>query len=143
MGENPVDVAALKAARDAARQAEQEQQDTQQQIAQGIAAIRAAQDQASADVAVADGLRAQAVALSATITKRAEQVAAFVPAPTYSPAQLAAVRDEIVWLLGQLKTLTDAQAGMYVWRRAVDENAVLTDAALLGLAWLSQKEGDR
>jgi hypothetical protein len=141
MAENPLDVAAVRAGVERLAHLESQERDTQQQIAEGISAIRDAMEQARADIVVVDNLRTQAAALSTQITNRIAAVSAFTPAATYSPAQLAAVRDEIVWCLTQLRTLTDAQNGMYGWRRAVDENAVLTDASLLGLAWLSQKEG--
>jgi hypothetical protein len=98
-------------------------------------------EQARADIVVVDNLRTQAAALSTQITNRIAALSAVTPSATYQPADLAYLRDQIVWCLTQLRTLTDAQNGMFGWRRAVDENAVLTDASLLGLAWLSQKEG--
>jgi hypothetical protein len=141
-GENPYDVAALEA--DRQREAEREAlaRDTARTLRDGIAAVEAAREQARADIAVVDGLSAQATALSTQITNRIAAVSAFTPAATYSPAQLAAVRDELVWCLTQLRTLTDAQNGMYGWRRAVDRNAVLTDDSLIGLARIAtRREG--
>ena len=138
MPENPLDVAAVEADRQRIAESRASTLETQQAILDGIAAIQSARDAAQADVAVVDNLKAQADTLSAAITARLTTVAAFTPAATYDPAQLAAVKGEVVWLLKQLKTLTDATAEMYNWRRAVDQNAVLTDASLIGLARLAQ-----
>lgn len=137
--ENPYDVAALEADRQREAQRETLARDTSQALRDGIAAVEAAREQARADMAVADTLTAQADALSAAITNRLAAVAAFTPSPTYAPSDLTAVKGEIVWALKQLKTLADAQSGMFGWRRAVDQNAVLTDSSLIGLAHIATR----
>lgn len=111
-----------------------------QQLAEGVAAILAARDAADADRAQADILKTQADSLSAAIQARIAAVAAFVPGATYRQSDLVAVRDELVTLLNRQKQITDAMAGMYAYRRAVDANAVTTDNALLWLARLVSGE---
>ena len=46
----------------------------------------------------------------------------------------------MAWIEATLKTITDAMSAMYTYRKAVDDNAVLTDNALLWLA--KQGSGD-
>lgn len=106
------------------------------QLAEGVAAILAARDAADADRAQADNLKAQADSLSQAIQARIAAVSAFTPGATYRQSDLVAVRDELVSLLNRQKQITDAMAGMYAYRRAVDTNAVTTDNALLWLARL-------
>jgi hypothetical protein len=142
MAENPVDVAALEAGRQREAQRETEARDTARAIRDGIAAVEAAREQARADVAVVDGLTAQASALSSAIASRLAAVTAFTPSATYDPADLTRVKGEIVWALKQVRTLTDALGELYGWRRAVDRNAVLTDDSLIGLARIAtRREG--
>lgn len=133
---NPDDLAALAADREAYALAEAETRGMSKEIRDGIEAIRQAQEAARADVATVDVLIAQAEALSAQIAARLALVEAFTPGATYRQADLAAIKGEVVGLLTRQGQLTEAQSRMFEWRRAVDQNAVLTDGALLGLAQL-------
>jgi hypothetical protein len=108
-----------------------------QQLASGVTAILAARDAASADVAQADNLQAQANTLSQQTQARITAVSAFVPGTTYRQADILAIRDELVSILNRQKTITDAMAGMYAYRKNVDQNAMTTDNALLWLARLA------
>lgn len=110
----------------------------QAQLQAGIAQIKAARDAAQADAATAATLKTQAESLSTTIAARKTAVDASTPAATV--AYVTAIKGELSWIDAQLKVIADAMAAMYAYRGAVDDNAVLTDNALLWLA--KQVSGD-
>jgi hypothetical protein len=104
------------------------------QLASGIADITAARTAAQDDIAQADILKGQADALSNQIATHITQIQAFAPGATYSQAQMNAIRDAIVAITQRQKSITDAMGSMYQYRKAVDQNAVTTDNAILWLA---------
>lgn len=124
-------------ARETEAQAETTTQRLRDQLASGVASIIAARDAAVADQTKAEGLRVEALdAAAATVTQR-QAVAAFTPGAAYSAAQLGDVRDAIADVLARVEAIQGALAEFYAYRVTVDENAVLTDDALLWLARLA------
>jgi hypothetical protein len=105
------------------------------QLAMGVTAILAARDAAQGDITTAVTLKSQADALSAQISTHISQMQASTPANTV--AYMTAMRDAIVAVANRQKLVVDAMSAMYTYRRAVDENAVTTDNALLWLARLA------
>jgi hypothetical protein len=104
------------------------------QLASGIADITAARTAAQDDMAQADILKGQADALSNQIATHITQIQAFTPGATYNQAQMNAIRDAIIAVTQRQKSITDAMSAMYQYRKAVDQNAVTTDNAILWLA---------
>lgn len=115
----------------------QTRQTFRDQLATGVAAVVNAREAAREDIATAQGLRATTLAARADTQTQRAAVAAFVPASTYSAAQLAAVRDQLVQVLDRQAATLQALAGNYAYRVAVDTNAIDTDNALLWLARLA------
>jgi hypothetical protein len=104
-------------------------------LREGVPAIVAARQQAQADIATAEGLRTQAVTLSGQI---AADVTALQGANlTANLAGMNTLRNAIVTVANRQKAIVDALANSYGYRKAVDENAVLTDNAILWLARLT------
>jgi hypothetical protein len=106
------------------------------QLSNGIAAIQAARTAANNDVAVADSLAASANSLSAQVSSRITAVAGWTPSATYSAADLNAIKSELAGILDKQKQIIDALSAFYAYRKAVDQNAVTTDDAILWLARL-------
>lgn len=104
----------------------------------GTAAIVTAKNAATADAGVAATAKTQAETLSGQVAARKTSVDASTPAATL--AYITAMRAEISYLLAQVKVIVDAVALLQAWRKAVDDNAVITDNALLWLA--KQTTGD-
>ncbi|MGH9271153.1 MAG: hypothetical protein ACRDZ2_07755 [Ilumatobacteraceae bacterium] len=102
------------------------------QLAAGIAQIVTARNAATADAATATTAKTQAEALSGQIAARKTTVDNATL--TLNLASLNAIKAEVSYLLAQVKIIVDAFAQLQAWRRAVDENAVTTDNALLWLA---------
>lgn len=101
----------------------------------GVSAIVAARESAQSDIATAEGLRAQALTLSGQIqTDVTALQGASLAANTNG---MNTLRNAIVTVANRQKTIVDAMAAMYAYRKAVDENAVLTDNAILWLARLT------
>lgn len=98
----------------------------------GINAIIAARTAAQNDIATATTLKSQADTLSGQIQTSATQWQASTPANTV--AYITALRDAVVLTAQRQKQIVDAMSAMYVYRKAVDENAVTTDNSLLWLA---------
>lgn len=129
-----------------AKTAEEQQADAEQaaraklvtDLRAGTAAIVAAKNAATADALVAATAKTQAETLSGQVAARKTAVDASTPAATV--AYITAMRAEISYLLAQVKVIVDAFALLQAWRKAVDENAVTTDNALLWLA--KQSTGD-
>lgn len=111
------------------------------QLKAGIAAIRAARDQATTDQATATGLRTQADTLSAAVTTQRTALVSWVPTSTGAArTDLQKLRDDVTAALARQKQIIDAISAFYGYRLAVDQNAVTTDNALLWLA--KQVSGD-
>lgn len=107
-----------------------------QQLANGVTDIVAAREAAEQDVVVAQGLRATALDVQSSAIAQRDAVLAFAPAATYQQTQLAAVKSQLAQILARQDLIAQALAGIYGYRIAVDENAVVTDNALLWLAQL-------
>jgi hypothetical protein len=106
------------------------------QLYSGVAQIQSARDAANADIAAADSLNTQALTLSSQTQARITAVAGWTPSATYSQADINLIKSEISSILTRQKQILDAMADMYVYRKAVDQNALSTDDALLWLARL-------
>lgn len=107
------------------------------QLTSGVSSIIAARDAAVQDAVVAAGFQAQANAAEESTETQHATVTAFAPSATYSQAQVVAIRDAIADLLVRVAQIQQALAEIYSYRVAVDNNAVLTDDALLWLARLA------
>jgi hypothetical protein len=112
-------------------------QQLRDQLAAGVADILAARAAAEADRVTAEELRTLALDAKASTATQRQAVAAFVPAATYSAAQMGQVRNAIVDVLVRVEEIQQALADFYAYRRQVDANAVITDNALLWLARLA------
>jgi hypothetical protein len=108
-----------------------------QQLEQGIANIQAARDAAENDIVTAQNAHAAALDVQSAAQAQRDGVAAFVPAATYSQAQMTAVKNALLAILDRQGLIIQAIAANLGWRVAVDENAVTTDNALLWLAQLA------
>jgi hypothetical protein len=98
----------------------------------GINAIIAARTAAQNDIATATTLKSQADTLSGQIQTSINQWQSSTPSTNI--AYITALRDAIVLTAQRQKQIVDANAAMYVYRKAVNENAVTTDNSLLWLA---------
>lgn len=107
------------------------------QLATGVAAVVNAREAAREDITTAQGLRTTTLSARADAQTQRAAIAAFVPSSTYSAAQLAAVRDQLIQVLDRQAAILTALAGNYAYRVAVDTNAIDTDNALLWLARLA------
>lgn len=112
----------------------------QAQLSGGIAAMTAARAGAQGDVAVATSGKAAAVTLKAQLVAQRAGVAGFVPSVTYKASDIAAIQAQLVSILDTLTQLVQASADGFDYRAAVDNNAVLTDSALIGLAQIVSGE---
>jgi hypothetical protein len=119
-----------------ATQVESTRQTLMAQLTSGVNAIQDARDAAQNDTATADILRGQADALAGQITTHITQMQAFNPNASYSQAQMVAMRDAIIAIAQRQRQIAEAMSGMYQYRKAVNENAVTTDNALLWIARL-------
>lgn len=90
------------------------------QLATGLPQILTARDAAQAD---ADAM----TAAIADLTLKRDQVAAFAVPATYAAATITAIKNDLVAIRNTL--IAQAQ-----YRKAVDQNAVITDNALLWVA---------
>jgi len=102
------------------------------QLSAGIEALKRAKNAAQGDVAVAEALKSQADALSSQLSTQRSQASAWTP--VLSVAGLTSIKNQIVQILNTQKLIVDAMSAMYAYRKAVDENAVTTDEALIWLA---------
>lgn len=100
----------------------------------GIAGLVTARKAAKQDRAAAASVQTQAAALATQLGTRATADAAWVPKATYTAADLITIRGEIVYLLQTMKAVVEAVGSNAAWRKAVDDNAILTDNAILWLA---------
>jgi hypothetical protein len=66
-----------------------------------------------------------------------DAVAGFVPSATYSQAEITAIKGAMLAILDRQVLVIGAIAGLLGWRVGVDENALITDDALLWLAQLA------
>jgi hypothetical protein len=105
-----------------------------QQLYAGVVSIQAARDAASNDVGTADGLQTQALTVKGQADTKRTQAAGFVASATYQPAQINALRDAIVDILDRQSLYAQKWADAFAYRKAVDQNAITTDDALLWLA---------
>jgi hypothetical protein len=105
-----------------------------QQLSSGVASIQAARDAASNDIATADGLQTQALTVKGQADTKRTQAAGFVASATYQQAQINALRDAIVDILDRQSLYAQTWADAFAYRKAVDQNAITTDDALLWLA---------
>lgn len=110
------------------------------QLYDGVTALEQARADAQGDVATANGLNATALNLKTAATTQKGQVQAFIPKTTYTQSDLTAIRDAIATVIARQETIIQAMADMYVYRVAVDNNAVLTDNSII---WLARLTSDR
>lgn len=103
-------------------------------VVAGLAALESAQTAAQGDVANAETLRTQALALADELLALTGQVTAFSPAATYSQAQMLQVRTALISTLTRVTVIVQAMAELYAYRRANDEVAVLAHQSLEFLA---------
>lgn len=114
-----------------------EREALKQQLVGGVQDIIAARDAAQADIATADALLAQANALVTQLDARLAAITAWTPSTTYKQSDLVAVKNEVLTILQRQKDITNAIGGLYAYRKANDQNAVMTDNSLLWLARLA------
>ena len=88
---------------------------------------------AEADQTTAVNLRTQALELSGLLATQATQIAGFTPSSTYKASDLALVRDQMVLMAQRQKTIIDALADFYSYRRVNDESTV----TIYNCAWSS------
>lgn len=105
-----------------------------QQLRDGAAQLAAARDAAQADIATADSKKTQADSLSAAAATQLTQVQGFTPGATYKQSDMVAIRDALATVISRQKTEIDALSEGFGYRKAVDQNAVTTDNAIIGLA---------
>lgn len=106
----------------------------------GIAQIIAARNAATADIVTANTLRTDALAVRTAANTQRTQIDAFAPGTTYRQSDIVAIRTALSAILTRQALIIDTIASLASWRAAVDENAVITDNALLWLA--KQATGD-
>lgn len=113
---------------------EDQDQTIRDTVRSGLATIRAARAAAEADVANAENLRVQALALADELIALTGQVNAFVPAATYSAAQLVQVRTALVSTLTRVTVIMQAMAELYAYRRENNRDAITAHQSLEYLA---------
>lgn len=104
------------------------------QLLAGTAQIVTARNAATADISTAETLRTDALSVKAAANTQKTQVDAFAPGTTYKQSDLTAIRSALSQILARQALIIDTIASLAAWRKAVDENAVTTDNALLWLA---------
>lgn len=105
-----------------------------QQLADGVATIQTVRAAANSDIATADSGQTQALAVKGQATTKRTQVAAFVPSATYKASDLTAIIGVLLDILDRQALYAQTFADDFAWRKAVDQNALTTDDALIGLA---------
>lgn len=100
----------------------------------GLAALEAARVAAQADIANAETLRTQALALADELIALTGQVNAFTPAATYSQAQLGQVKAALASTLTRMTVIVQAMSESYGYRKANDQVAVTAHRSIEFLA---------
>lgn len=113
---------------------EDQDQEIRDTVRAGLSAIQSAREAAEADVANAETLHTQALAIADELITLTGQVSAFTPAATYSAAQLTQVKTAMVGTLTRLTIVVQAMAEGYSYRRANNQDAVIAHRSLEYLA---------
>jgi hypothetical protein len=88
------------------------------------------------DIAFSQARIDAAAQLQVTLTSTKTTINAWSPAATYSRNDLIAVRGQLSGIIDQLAALTTAVSELYTYRKANDQNVVLTNKALV---WIAQQ----
>ena len=126
------------------RLAEQSRDDAQialeRDIYNAVADIIATRDLAISDQATATSLENAARSISSQLQTQSSQIAGWTPSNTYNKNDLVVIRDQIKVLTDRQKTIADALADFYAYRRANDQAVVKIYNAVL---WLAQRVSGR
>lgn len=108
--------------------------DILQQLADGVAQIQTVRAAASSDIATADAAQSQALTVKGQATTQKGTVSSAAVPATYQTSTITFLRDQLAAVIARQELITQAIADGFAYRKAVDQNALVTDDALIGLA---------
>lgn len=102
-------------------------------IKQGMAPLKRAKQDAQADQATADNLRAEAQGLTTDLQTLKGQIDGFTASATYSPQQMNQMRNMLSQVVASQIKVTQALAEGYTYRKGNNQSVVATVTSVLYL----------